>query len=301
MDRCVLEGCGGRAEPLYRLERFSVYRCASCEMMYRWPLPDEQELRDLYEDERYHASAYFSDQATSRRGPEFRIYDDAIGWLRVRGSGTPGSGGAAGRGAGDGPALLDLGCGSGAFLSLARDAGWRVEGVELSRALCERVSRSLGLDLHQGDFMDCELPPGGYEVITMWDFLEHVVDPPAVLRRARELLVPGGALIVLTIDSSSLFNSLGHLAYALTGSRLSRPLELLYDARHNYYFTTDTVERVLAGAGFRVEHRRAYRAYLGRWLSEPAPAWLRLAGGIVDLASVLARRQYRQLLYCSPA
>ncbi len=79
---------------------------------------------------------------------------------------------------------------------------------------------------------------------------------------------------------------------------MARPLELLYDARHNYYFTQVALARLLEGAGYRVEAWRADRAYLGRWLSEPAP-WFLVAGGrALDLVSAVVRRPYRWTAYC---
>jgi len=259
----------------------------SCSLRFRFPLPAKEELEAMYEDEIYHASPYFraAPDHASARLPEVRIFERALGDLRTM---TP-----AGR-------LLDVGCGTGLFLDLARKQGWRVCGVELSRALAERASRGADLEIWQGDFLAAPYPPGSFDVITMWDFLEHVLDPLAVLRRARNLLLPSGVLLVFTIDTSSLFNLAGNLLYAATGRRLRRPLELLYDARHNYYFSRQSLARVLDRAGFRVERWRRHRAYLGRWLSEPAP-WYLLAGGfVIDLLSLPLNRPYRRTAYCRP-
>jgi len=77
-------------------------------------------------------------------------------------------------------------------------------------------------------------------------------------------------------------------------------VELLDDARHNYYFSRQSLARVLDRAGFRVERWRRHRAYLGRWLSEPAP-WYLLAGGfVIDLLSLPLNRPYRRTAYCRP-
>ena len=108
-------------------------------------------------------------------------------------------------------------------------------------------------------------------------------------------------LVIFTIDSDSLFNLIGHSVYRLTGGRLRSPLELLYDARHNYYFSGSSLSRLLSRAGFKLRERESYRAYLGRWLSEPTPAWLRVGGSVVDLLSIAVGRQYRQLLFCTRA
>ncbi len=260
---------------------FDVYRCGTCTLRFRHPLPDAAELRAMYEDARYHESVYFENARAGYReaSPEIRIYRRALDDLAALA--PPGR-------------LLDVGCATGVFLDLARAAGWRVAGVELSERHAAYARGTFGLEVWQGDFLDAPYPPASFDAITMWDFLEHVLDPRAVLRRARALLKPGGLLLVFTIDTASLFNRLGDLLQRLSGGGATRVLELLYDARHNYYFTREALRRLLEGSGFRPERWRSDRAYLGRWLAEPAPWYLILGGYAVDLASLPLHLPYRR-------
>jgi len=239
----------------------------------------------MYEDQSYHESPYFKAAAHRRirRSPELRIFKRALADLEAlvpKGQ------------------LLDVGCGPGVFLGLAREAGWQVQGVELSRRHVEKARATLGIEPWQGDFLAAPLAPGSFEAVTMWDFLEHVLDPAAVLARARELLRPDGLLLVFTIDTSSLFNTAGDLLYRLTNGRLARPIELLYDARHNYYFSRRSLAHLLDRCGFRVERWRYDRAYLGRWVSEPAPWYLYAGGFVLDFLSLAVGRPYRRTAYC---
>ena len=278
--------CGAVAIGLHcRLARFDVYRCDDCTLRFRHPLPGPDELRTMYEDERYHESVYFENAHAGyrRSSPEVRIYTRALDDLATLAA--PGR-------------LLDVGCATGVFLDLARGAGWNVRGVELSARHAAYARSAFGLEVWEGDFGDAPFAPASFDAITMWDFLEHVLDPPAVLAQARRLLAPGGVLLVFTIDTASLFNRLGDLTQRLGGGRAGRVLELLYDARHNYYFTGQALRRLLDRAGFRLERWRADRAYLGRWLAEPAPAYLVLGGYLVDLASLPLRLQYRRTAIC---
>ncbi len=277
---CAL--CGATALALHcRLPRFSVYRCAGCTLRFRHPLPDAAELRAMYEDDRYHESVYFENARAGyrERAPEIRIYRRALADLaRVARRGR----------------LLDVGCATGVFLDLARAAGWKVQGVELSARHAAYARTAFGLEVWEGDFRDAPFAPASFDAITMWDFLEHVLAPRAVLAQARRLLAPGGVLLVFTIDATSLFNRLGDLLQRASGGRIERPLELLYDSRHNYYFTGTALRRLLEESGFRIERWRADRAYLGRWLAEPAPWYLVAGASIVDLLSLPLRLQYRR-------
>src|SRR6185436_987194 len=81
-QRCAL--CGSRRVALHvRLPRFAVYRCDDCTLRFRHPLPDDAELHAMYDDDRYHASAYFENARAGYRetSPEVRIYRRALGDL----------------------------------------------------------------------------------------------------------------------------------------------------------------------------------------------------------------------------
>jgi 2-polyprenyl-3-methyl-5-hydroxy-6-metoxy-1,4-benzoquinol methylase len=281
---CPLCGAPGPARHA-ELPRYDVYRCADCTLRFRHPLPTPDELTAMYEDERYHASAYFENARTGydERAPEVRIYRRALRDLAESGTRRR--------------RLLDVGCATGVFLDLARAAGWQVRGVELSTRHAAYARDAFGLDVWEGDFLDAPLSQGGFDAITMWDFLEHVMDPHAVLAKARDLLTPGGVLLVFTIDTSSLFNRIGDVIHRTVGA--GRILELLYDSRHNYYFTGRSLRRLLERSGFQVARWRADRAYLGRWLAEPAPFYVVMGGSVVDFLSLPLRLEYRRTALCT--
>lgn len=289
---CAVATCPGRATIRYELPRFSVCVCDTCGMLFRDPLPNAAELRAMYDDVAYHESPYFAREWSPDAvdtSPEVKIQQRALTQIADElGAGVP-------------RRVLDVGCGTGAFLRLARSAGFEVEGIELSERLAERARTEAGLVVHQGDVLEQTLPAESYGLVTLWDVLEHVLDPDAVLASLGRSLAPGGRILVLTIDSASLFNRLGALAYHASGRQLQRQLELLYDARHNYYFTRRTLHDLLERTGFDPVRTTPHRAHLGHWLAEPAPAWMRFAGALIDAASVPTGLQYRQLVTAAAA
>ena len=150
--------------------------------------------------------------------------------------------------------LLDVGCHTGIFLEVARRAGWEACGVEPSRWSADRA-RARGLQVVDGTLAAAELPEGSFDVVTMWDVVEHLADPLAELRRARRLLRPGGLLALSTMNVEAWFPR-------LLGRRWPWYMQM-----HLYYFTPRTLGRMLERAGFRmveaVPHRRVVRlAYL---------------------------------------
>ena len=286
---CPLCGGGGERAVVYRLRPFDVVRCPACGGLQRDPLPDQQEMESYYRDAAYLGGTYFSEAAA---GPEAALHREALDWLaarrRARGLATTGR-------------LLDVGAGSGAFLAAARRQGWDAQGLEISPELADRAQAHSGAVVRTGDFASMALADGAFDCVAMWDVLEHCLDPGVFLDRACSLLAPGGVLVILTIDAASLFNAVAHAAWKASGGRVVRPLELLYDKRHNHYFTRATLRGLLQRHGLRVAHESRHRAHLGRWLSEPASPLLVAGAGVLDWIGMLVRRPYRQLLFCEAA
>ena len=97
------------------------------------------------------------------------------------------------------------GCASGLFLRRAKDAGWEVEGIEPCEPLARKAQECLGAEarIHPTTLQTTPLPAGCFDVVTLWDVLEHVANPIAFLRHAGSLLKSGGYLFanVPNLDS----------------------------------------------------------------------------------------------------
>src|SRR2546426_5645717 len=93
--------------------------------------------------------------------------------------------------------LLDVGCALGDFLLEAKAAGWDVAGVEISTFAAQRA-RARGLRVTAGRLEELDLPAASFDVITLYEALEHLTDPVATLAAVHRLLVPGGLLHLVT-------------------------------------------------------------------------------------------------------
>lgn len=141
------------------------------------------------------------------------------------------------------PSVLDIGCGSGAWLEIARSAGWQVAGVEPDPVSRGRA-RDRAIDVRETirDWLDG--PSFGY--VTINHVIEHVHDPLGVLRDSYALLRPGGGLYVDTPN----IDAWGHALYGRDWLHLDPPRHLMLFNRKSL---TDSIVRV----GFRqIEYRR---------------------------------------------
>jgi 2-polyprenyl-3-methyl-5-hydroxy-6-metoxy-1,4-benzoquinol methylase len=99
--------------------------------------------------------------------------------------------------------VLDVGCGFGHFLLTGKELGYGVRGVEMCRENAEFVEKRFGIPVWQGDFL--EYPESElYDVITMWDALEHMGQANKVVEKASCLLKRGGLLVVQVPQADSI-------------------------------------------------------------------------------------------------
>jgi len=234
-----------------RRHSFTVVRCRACGLGYTNPRPDQASIGRFYPPD---YAPHRGPRGARRpvRCPEHR----PLPW---HGGGR----------------LLDLGCGRGDFLAVMAARGWRVLGLDCSEAAVARV-RGLGLPALAGTLPHPDLAPGSFDVVTLWHSLEHHHDPLAVLRHARELLVPGGKLYaaVPTLDSAG-FRWFGPDWYGLDLPR------------HLVHFTPATLPAMLERAGFAV--RGVRRVCHASWLRSSARQ-ARRRGGAAWWHRALGRR-----------
>jgi len=200
-----------------------LVRCLACGLYYRNPLPSEN-VRDHYD-------TIYEDDSTSGHIDERRraVFATFLRTFPPRGGGR----------------LLDIGCGSGEFLTLARKRGWNVEGVELS-ARGAALAQRRGLTVHAAGEA---LADSTYDVVTLWNVIDFFSHPLEQMRQIQRVLVPGGTTLVRAPNA----------LFQLTAWRLSRvvvwPAPLARLVRDAYFlqplvWAPRTLQRLLRDAGF---------------------------------------------------
>jgi len=255
-----------------------IVQCRHCGHVYANPRWQGDDLLDAYqavEDEAY---------VRERQGRELTFTHHLADLEKV--TGPP-----AGR------MLLDVGAYIGVFVEVARASGWEACGVEPS-AWAVRAARRRNLPIIRGTQASPQLAGRRFDVITMWDVIEHVDDPAAELARAYQLLKPGGWIAVHTMDVDS-------LAARLMGRRWPWLMDM-----HVHYFNRRTLPQLLRKQRFEViwvgaQGRYLRLAYLatrveginralGRWLTRLVRrlglTQLVVPVNLGDLFTVYARR-----------
>lgn len=162
--------------------RFKLSRCVHCGHVQQTPLPNGHELRAAY----------------SVEYPHYRIAWKESGWpiwkilrelttrrrmLRLKRCGR-------------GRSLLEVGCGAGDFLYAAHRAGWMVKAVEYNDSLVDSLRSELDLDVRTGELRPGLWNEGEFDVVALWNVLEHVPNPLDTLTTASVYLRAGGSVLL---------------------------------------------------------------------------------------------------------
>ena len=216
----------------YRTSRdeWTYVRCTGCALVYLNPRPAVSELRRIY------PSTYYSFNEEQRSNPLVTFFRRKLEAMKAR---------AFQRLLGDGPRrILDVGCGDGRFLSALRDFGpsdWELHGIDIDEPAVERA-KALGIQAEYARLEDFDPGPNKFDMIVLFQVIEHVSEPDEMARKVRELLAPGGIFVVETPDVAGWDEAL--YRDGLWGG--------YHIPRHWTLFTPTTLGKLLTNAGFEI-------------------------------------------------
>lgn len=136
--------------------------------------------------------------------------------------------------------VLDVGCGRGIFLELARDAGFEPFGVELAAADAEAARRRVGVDVVAADFEEIDTSNRDFDVITLFHVIEHFKSPSRAMAKVCSLLKPGGLIVIETPRIDTVW-------FRLLGRRWR---EFMFG--HLFFFSRGTLADLLERHGFTI-------------------------------------------------
>ena len=214
---------------LFRKNGFNLVQCPFCKLAYINPQPDESELTDFYQ-------VHYKERDLRKRAGKIRDGTRRFGRIRKIAGGN-------------GINILDVGCGVGYFLKACQEKGWKACGVEPSARAAQYGRTEFNLDIREGTLLSVDFPEKYFDVLTLYDVLEHVPDPAANLKKAFKLLRPSGFLVVETIN-------FGHWKSKKQGA----DWEQIVPPEHLFYFTPATLKSLAEQSGFE---------YWGKFFQRP--------------------------------
>jgi 2-polyprenyl-3-methyl-5-hydroxy-6-metoxy-1,4-benzoquinol methylase len=139
--------------------------------------------------------------------------------------------------------VLDVGCSRGHFVAAAVDAGFHAEGVEPAPQIAA-AARERGLVVHTGLLEEQHFPDGSFDALTLFEVIEHLREPCALLRECRRVLRPGGIVLLSTGNTAS-------WTVSFMGARWDY-FHISTDAGHVSFFHPGSIRKLAENCGFTV-------------------------------------------------
>jgi 2-polyprenyl-3-methyl-5-hydroxy-6-metoxy-1,4-benzoquinol methylase len=252
---CSCPCCGGNAKTCFPIDSdyasqmsgiplkhvdIGVAVCSDCTHEYINPVPDERFLKAFYSNYMSSAKSGFYRERSADDIPLcFRVRYEP--WLMILKSLV-----------GERCSLLDVGAGLGMFLRLAREHGFKVQGVEPSLDAAVALQANHHITVINSFFEQVELHDK-VDVVSMWDLLEHLANPRYALGKAAGLLNADGILVLEIPARDSLLHDLAKVLYRISAGRIRRPLYLVCGVHHLHYFSQVGISGLLEECGFKVK------------------------------------------------
>lgn len=219
-----------------KLSNFSIVKCSECGLTFviteKSSYYSEEDYFDGYDLEGY--TEYYKDFRNSL----CRNHLSAIEQIVPKGK------------------ILDIGCSFGWFLKIAKDSGWQPFGIEHSEKVAKLARDSYGIDVRSGDINLVSGFDTKFQVITLWNVLEHTTEPVFLLRALYDRLSPEGLLVISVPDINGLFSKTAFLLYKASMGKFKFAINELYQSNNRYmhlfHFSEDTLGLILKQANFKV-------------------------------------------------
>ncbi len=206
---------------------WEIARCYSCGLVFVKNIPSEDELKKTYGED------FFNDVQKSPLKGSILNHNPSYMNARRRLKTIRKIGPQKGK-------LLDIGCATGIFLK-ATKSFYDGTGLDISQYATDFAVQNLGVKAYCGSIFDTYFEARSFDVITMWDVIEHVTDPNKYIQKTSKIIRPGGLLVLSTGNIDSLmFKAQG------------KKWHLLIPPMHLFYFNPNSIKRLLAQNGFNV-------------------------------------------------
>ena len=202
--------------------------CKNCQLIYMNPMEKVSKTNEYY-------SKAKNTHAPTIRESYLRTAESQVSLIQKYANGTN---------------LLDIGCAQGFFLFGASKAGYATKGIEIAQDAAAYARREFGLDIEAKPFEELQFAENYFDVVTLWQVLEHVPYPLMMLEEVHRILKPGGLLVVSTPNIEAI------------PAKILRKRWWDIKRLHINQFTTRTLTDILQNTGFKNISSASYRGFV---------------------------------------
>lgn len=204
---------------------FKFVKCNNCHLVFQYPLPTKKEMVDHYNQNILYKNPknlskvkqYLHNHGLKKRSKLI---------TKNKNQGL----------------LLDIGCGTGSFLEfMSQHTQFKVVGTEINKHNVAFIKDNYSFPVYLGDLEQLKFPEKHFDVITLWDVIEHLPSPKTLLNRVHKILKPEGYLVIRVPNG----DSLDYKIFGKYWAGIDAP-------RHYIIYTKKTLSDFLEGSGFSV-------------------------------------------------
>lgn len=178
-----------RFEPRFEKNGFRIEKCLDCCLTQVTNPPQASEIDSYYDNDFFDKHYQNLQTDPKKQSYEYKKFNYRLEEIekRTRGKGT----------------ILDVGCSFGFFLDAAKKRDWKPYGVEISELAANYARVNLGLNVLSKPLNEANFDAGFFDVVTLWNVIEHIHDPKELMREIHRLLKRGGMIVLTTGDVES--------------------------------------------------------------------------------------------------
>lgn len=230
MDKICTLCSSKHIHSLFEKESYSMLKCSECGVIYQFPQIDRrQHLNNMQE---YFLTFDPFLRVASSKEILYRRFLNKVKSLKKRDS-----------------KILDIGCGVGYFLSLAKKDGWDAYGVEFVPDLAKKATDNYGLKVKNSTFEEVFFPDNYFDIITLWNVFEDFLNPGDALFKIKKILKPGGILF-LRITNATYHSLIYKLNRHLKTRSFIKTLSEQRYVFHVFNYSSKTLRLLLSKFGF---------------------------------------------------
>jgi len=221
--------CGsGKSLLVLKTNFYSLLQCKNCGVIYQTPRTNKEKyLKGVIE---HYEKVDPSESVASSRT---RLYKNFFSKIERSHPGR----------------ILDIGCGFGYFLSVAKEKGWDCFGVEISEEIAEMGKQTYNLNIETTPFEKTNYPTDYFNVITLWNVLDEMMNPVEIIREIKRILAPGGILFIRT-PNADLHIMIYRICLLLSSIGLTKLIPKGVYIFHIYNFSNTSLRKLLEREGF---------------------------------------------------
>jgi len=232
---CIICGLDNTQKLLIK-NSYNIVKCKNCGLVYVNPRPTKEELVRLYSSDNnklWDLDGYMHNSKIEKFKNGLEIIHK---FTQSRGK------------------ILDIGCSTGLFLNMAKKSGWETYGIDINEKAIEYAKTKYNLNVKAQDLETSNFPSNYFDVVTLFDSIEHMPNPLFALREAYRILKPNGLLLITTPNIDGLFPKITYYLFAKTIGAWEHPTP----PGHLYQFSQKTISKLLDRAKFNIIYFKSF-------------------------------------------